>query len=236
MSEKRKKIKVSSFEVKDNLKKIASLNPEPKAALVPVYSGGFEVAKPIESSAVTLREARRITDKYFNVLWKYYYEPQKNVQLTDFEEEMRKRLSNVWNLLTSKVLNDRKAVLAHTQWCKDNYMQISERTAYDDIRRSKMLFGDPRVNTPIFEKARISNIILELIEEAKRIGDLENAGRLIRRYNAVNGLEDDLKANIPRPPITIVFSSDEETLKKQAAELMQGAAVDTDYEDLTERE
>jgi hypothetical protein len=236
MREKRKKIKVSIEEVKENLRTIASKNPEPQIEKLPVYSGGFEVARPIETAAVALREARRITDKFFNVLWKYYYEPQKNVQLTDFEEEMRKRLSNVWNLLTSKVLNDRKAVLAHTQWCKDNYMQISERTAYDDVRRSKMLFGDPRVNTPIFEKARISNIILELIEEAKRIGDLENAGRLIRRYNAVNGLEDDLKTNIPRPPITIVFSGDEETLKKQAAELMQGVAVDTDYEDITEKE
>jgi RNAse (barnase) inhibitor barstar len=231
--EKRKKIKVSMEDVQENLKTIVSKNPEPTTALVPVYNGGFEVAAP-SGGVPALREARRITDKHFNVLWKYYYEPQKQVQLTDFEDEFRRRLSNAWDLLTGKVLNDRKAVLAHTQWCKDNFMQITERTAYNDICRAKMLFGDPRVNTPVFEKARMSNIILELIEVAKRNGDLENAGRLIRRYNAVNGLEDDLKTNVPRPPITIVFSSDEETLLKQAAELMKGAAVDTDYEDVTE--
>lgn len=235
MKEKKRKIKVTVEEVQENLRKIASKNPEPQPMRLPVYNGGFELAPPT-GNALALREARRVNDSNFNVLWKYLYEPQKNVQLTEFQEDMRKRLFNAWNLLTSKVLNDRKAVLAHTEWCKQNFMQISERTAYDDIRRAKMLFGDPRVNTPIFEKARISNIILELIEQAKAQGDLENAGRLIRRYNAVNGLEDDLKANIPRPPITIVFTADEETLKKQAAELMQGVAEDTDFEDVTPTE
>jgi hypothetical protein len=235
MSEKKRKIRVSMEEVTENVKKILSKNPEPLPVHVPVYNGGFELA-PITGNSLALREARRINDSNFNMLWKYLYEPQKQVQLSEFQEDMRKRLFNMWNLLTSKVLNDRKAVLAHVQWCKDNFMQISERTAYDDVRRAKMLFGDPRVNTPVFEKARISNIILELIEVAKQTGDLENAGRLIRRYNAVNGLEDDMKTNVPRPPITIVFNSDEETLRKQAAELMSGVAEDTDFEDVTESE
>lgn len=210
---------------------IISRNPEPKQSVLPVYRGGFENAEPT-GQALALREAKRIKDSSFDRIWKYYYEPKKEVALTEHEEEMRRRISNAWDLLTGRILNDRKAVQAHTQWCKDNYMQISERTAYDDIRRAKQMFGDPRVNTPVFEKARISTILLDLIETANRLGDLDNAQRLIRRYNAVNGLEDPLKTLVPRPPITIVFSADEEVLKKQAEELMQGATIDTEHTEL----
>lgn len=188
-----------------------------------------------------LREARRINDSHFDKLWKYLYEPKKSVVLTDFEEEMRRRLHNVWQLLTGDILNDRKAVLAHTTWCKDNCMTITERTAYDDVRRAKMLFGDPRQSTAIFEKARISAILLDQIKSMKEIGQtgttidkIEAAkaiNALTRRYNAVNGLEEDIKTQLPRPAITINFNADPETLKKQAADLMSDVAVDTDYED-----
>jgi hypothetical protein len=214
--------------------KIAVTNPEPEQAYLPVYSGDFALANVEPGTSIALREARRIKDQSFDRIWKFYYEPKKEIQLTEFEEDMRKRLAHVWDLLTGKVLNDRKAVQAHVVWCKDNYMEITERTAYDDLRRSKQLFGDPKVNTPVFEKARISNILLDLIEIAKANKDLDNAQRLIRRYNAVNGLEDDIKTQLPRPAITINFNADEETLKKQAAELMQGIAVDTDFQDLGE--
>lgn len=224
---------MSKKKVKDEARKsvVLSRNPEPQSSSVPVYLGGFERSDP-SSQSLALREARRIKDSAFDRIWKYYYEPKKEVALTEHEEEMRRRISNAWDLLTGKILNDRKAVQAHTQWCKDNFMQISERTAYDDIRRAKQMFGDPRVNTPVFEKARISTILLDLIETAKRQGDLDNAQRLIRRYNAVNGLEDPLKTLVPRPPITIVFSADEEVLKKQAEELMQGVTIDTEHTEI----
>ena len=198
-----------------------------------------------QSKSLALREAKRIRDSAFDKIWKYYYEPKKNIELSEHEEEIRLRLNNVWQLITGRVLNDRKAVLAHTQWCKDNYMQISERTAYDDLRRTKFLFGDPRQNMATFEKARISSILLDLIETAKStvekctaMGEYElaakhndSAARLIRRYNAVNGIEQDPKTQLPRPPIVINFNADKETLMQQAAELMKGIAVDTDYEE-----
>jgi hypothetical protein len=208
--------------------KIASINPEPTQSLLPVYNGGFEKSHPV-TDAVALREARLIKESSFDRIWKYYYEPKKAVELTDHEDDMRRRLSNMWDLLTAKVLNDKKAVRAHIIWCKDNCMTISERTAYDDLRRAKHLFGDPRVNTPVFEKARISSILLELIETAKTTGDLDNAQRLIRRYNAINGLEEDIKTQLPRAPITIVFTAEEAILKKQAEELMTGVTIDVEH-------
>lgn len=205
-----------------------SVETEQKPATFPVYPGRPSESTP-ETSSLALREARRINDSSFDRMWKYYYDPKKNVALTEKEEEMRLRLINVWQLLTGKILNDRKAVLAHITWCKENYMIIQERTAYDDLRRAKHLFGDPRVSTAIFEKARISAILLDMIKKASDENDLDNAQRLIRRYNAVNGLEEDIRTQVPRPAITINFNADPDTLKKQAADLMQGATEDVDY-------
>lgn len=235
MSKKKKDLLLQEKTVK-----IISDNPEPEISSLPVYAGGFEKTQAT-GHAIALREAIRIKDSSFDRIWKFYYDPKKPVALSDHEEEMRKRLSNAWDLLTGKVLNDRKAVLAHVTWCKDNFMQISERTAYDDVRRAKQLFGDPRVNTPVFEKARISAVLLDQIEQMKKISDtgstidqIEAAkaiNQLTRRYNAVNGLEDDIKTKLPRPAIVINFNSDEETLKQQAAELMQGVTIDIDHQE-----
>jgi hypothetical protein len=218
--------------------KIASVNPEPISSALPVYQGGFEKSQPV-TQALTLREAKLIKDSAFDHIWKFLYDPKKPVELTDHEEDMLRRLSNTWDLLTGKVLNDRKAVKAHMQWCKDNFMQISERTAYDDIRRAKALYGDPRLSTAVFEKARISAVLLEQIEMMKSISDtgstidkIEAAkaiNQLTRRFNAVNGLEDDIKTQLPRPAITINFNSDEATLKAQADELMKGVTIDVEY-------
>jgi hypothetical protein len=179
-----------------------------------------------------MREAKRINDSNLDRLWKYLYEPKKNVELTEFETDMKLRLENVWFLLTGKVLNDRRAVKAHMDWCNRHYMQISERTAYEDVRRAKALYGDPRIGSAIYDKKRISEVLLDLIRTAKAYNDLDNAQRLIRRYNAVNGLEDDIKTQLPRPAITINFNADPETLKKQAADLMQGIAVDAEFTDM----
>jgi hypothetical protein len=178
-----------------------------------------------------MREAKRINDSNMDRLWKYLYEPKKNVELTVFEEDMKLRLENIWFLLTGKVLNDRRAVKAHIDWCNKHSLQISERTAYEDVRRAKALYGDPRMGNAIYEKKRISEVLLDLIRAAKAISDLDNAQRLIRRYNAVNGLEDNIKTQLPRAPITINFNSDPETLKKQAAELMKGLAQDVEFTD-----
>lgn len=211
------------------------------------YYPGRREPNTEDAKALALREARRIHDSSFGRIWKYYYEPKKAIKLDEHEEEMRKRLMNVWQLLTGKVLNDRKAVLAHTVWCRENFMHISERTAHDDLRRAKMLFGDPTRSMAIFEKARISAVLLELIEKAKELGEkcsdigeydtaakhFDSASKLIRRYNAVNGIETDLRSQTPRAPIVINFNSDPETLKKQASELMKGVAQDADFEDLT---
>ncbi len=64
---------------------------------------------------------------------------------------------------------------------------------------------------------------LPALREAKRINDTHFSKLWNSRYNAVNGLEGDLKVHVPREAITIVFSSDTEVLKQQAAELMEGA-------------
>lgn len=209
-------------------------------SMLPIYPGARGSGGG--STVPALREAKLIKDSHFARLWKYLYEPHKLVELTDFEEDMRKRLANVWQLLTGKILNDRKAVLAHITWCRDNCIDIAERTAYDDLRRAKALYGDPRVNAAVFEKQRISTILLEQLEQMKIVQETGNSidkieaakaiNQLTRRYNAVNGLEDAIKTQIPREAHTIIFNADPDTLKEQAKELMKGVAIDTEYEEV----
>jgi len=193
------------------------------------------------SNLLPLREARLIKESSFDRVWKYLYEPKKNVQLSEQEDEILKRLQNAWNLLTGKILNDRKAVLAHRAWCKENCMNISERTAYDDIKRAKILFGDPRITSAVLDKARMSAIILDLMEEMRKLSEsgtleekLEAAKvieKLMNRYNKINGLEEDIKMQMPRPAITIEFSADDETLKRQTEELMKDV-TDIEHEEI----
>lgn len=171
-----------------------------------------------ENNALVIRSANRVNDTTFDRIWKFYYD-KSDIQLKEKEEEIRRRLINIWSLL-GDILTDRKAVLAHVKWCRDKGYKISEKYAYEDLRTAKMLFGDRRIQDKAAKRAIVSDWLIKGIKYAWDHKDMDNYQRLIRRYNVLNGLEGD-KDQLPsdRPAIAVIFNADPETLKKQADEM-----------------
>lgn len=176
-----------------------------------------------ESTALVLRSANRVNDSTFERIWKFYYE-KTEIELKEKEEEIRTRLVNIWGHLAD-ILTDRQAVLAHVKWCEDQGYRIKERTAYEDLRYAKMLFGDRTKQTKAAQKAMVNEWLIWGINKAKNDGSLKAFALLIRRYNALNGLEGDESGQGSRPAININFSADPEILKKQIEEMRQKAAA-----------
>jgi hypothetical protein len=187
-----------------------------------------------KKDALVLRTVNLISDTTFDRIWKFYYE-KSAIELKPKEEEIRSRLVNIWGLL-GDILTDRAAIQAHMQWCNDQGYRIKETTAYEDLRYSKMLFGDRRQQTKAAKKAIVSEWLLKAIKHAweKRENEffLGQFQALIRRYNKLNGLEDDQAVPAERPAVQINFSSDPEVLRKQAEDLRR-KFENVDAQDIT---
>lgn len=186
-----------------------------------------------KKDAIVLRSANRVNDSTFERIWKFYYE-KSDIELKEKEEEIRGRLINIWGLL-GDILTDRQAVLAHLKWCEDQGYRIKERTAYEDLRYAKMLFGDRVKQSKAAQRAMVNEWLIKGIEKAWKDESMKAYAMLIRRYNALNGLEGDTSGAAARPPIQINFTSDPEVLKKKIEEMRQKAAAaqaqDIDYQD-----
>lgn len=202
-----------------------------------------------KKDAIVLRSANRINDSTFDRIWKFYYE-KTDIELKEKEEEIRQRLMNVWSLL-GDILTDRMVVKAHLTWCADQGYRIKERIAYEDLRYAKMLFGNPRNQVKTAQRAIMSELLLKRINMLIKCQDDDGnivdrnldaddnlaLARLIKEYNELNGLKDlnALPASA-RPPITLNFNADPDTLKKQIEEMRRKAtaanAQDVDYNDV----
>jgi hypothetical protein len=195
----------------------------------------------MKKQAVRLRDAHRISDQVFAKIWRFYHEPRSNIVLTDEQDAMRKRLVKMWDLLCGELLSDYKAICAYVQYYADQGITLSEKRGRADLLQCKLLFGDPRNNHHLFERKRMSEILLDQIAKMRQIQETKPdrsvfAAKvitlLIARYSKINGLEvDDIRKAVPRPPIKIVFTGDEKTLKKQAAQLMKDISIETPFEE-----
>jgi hypothetical protein len=198
------------------------------------------------TTALVVRSANRVNDSTFERIWKFYYE-KTDIELKEKEEEIRKRLTNIWALL-GDILTDRKAVQAHIQWCQDNGYRIKERMAYEDLRYAKKLFGDRRLQTKSAQRAIMSELLLNRINrlikykdpdtgEIHDVGDDEVLVKLIKEYNELNGLKDNnTMASAERVVVNLNFNSDPEKLKEQIAEMRRRAesanAQDADFKEV----
>ena len=164
-------------------------------------------------------------------LWRYYYQ-KEDVLLTEKEEEIRKRVNNIW-ALQGDFLTDTKCVRAHVKWCADQGITITERHGWNDLQHSRMLFGNPQVQNKQAKKAVVSEWLLRALEYAWKEKDLQSFERLVNRYNKVNGLEEsDEIAGENRAPIMINFKASPEVLKRQIEE-MRKKAENTQAEDIS---
>lgn len=175
--------------------------------------------------------AKRTADKSFDRIWKYYYLTENNVKLSEKEEEMRQRWELAWQMDCTFLSRFKIAKRIEKKF------GVSVRTAYEDIKMARMLFSDPTQQN-IEAKRAILNHNLEIsLRKARARGDDLAVERLAHRYSKINGL--DFKEADPisdfvknQKPAKIVFDSDPEVLKKQAAELVQ----DIEFEEVDESE
>lgn len=195
------------------------------------------MSEEVKTTALALRSANRVNQSTFERICKFYYEQSTKIELKPKEEEIRIRLHNIWNLL-GDILTDRQAVLAHIQWCKDEGYNIKESIAYEDLRFAKMLFGDKNKQDKTAQRAIMSEILLKQIKIATDKKKLLSLARLVKEFNELNDLKNHGTGPREWKPIVVVFDSDPETLKKQAAELRRKAeaanAEDINHEDLND--
>ena len=175
--------------------------------------------------------ARRTKDRTFDRIWKFYYLTDKKVVLSDKEERMRNRWELAWQMDCTMLGAFKIAKRLSKKF------NITIRTAYQDIKMSRMLFSDPTQQNIEAKRAILNHILENSIRKARAKGDDLAVERLAHRYSKINGL--DFKEADPiselvknQKPAKIVFSSDAETLKKQAEELIQ----DVDFEEVDESE
>lgn len=182
------------------------------------------VAAAPGETALVLRSANRMNDDTFIRIWKFYFDQKNTIDLKPKEEEIRQRIVNIWGYLGNDILTDRKAVIAHVQWCQDKGYSIKESIAYEDLRYAKQLFGDRSKQTKAAMRAMSNEWLVNAIQKAWKKGKLISLARLVKEYNELNDLKnhDSVDPTAWKPP-TIVFDADPETLKKQIEEMRRRA-------------
>lgn len=177
---------------------------------------------------------KRIKDKTFDRIWKYYYLTDKRVELSEKVEAIRQRWEMAW-LMDCTLLNKYKIAKRLAK-----KYDITERQGFKDITNARLLFSDPTQNNKDAKRAIMSNLLETVIRKAVAKGEFKAVDKLILRYDKINGLsiekEDGMAEFMKNKKAAVfVFSADPETLKKQAAEMIEDVK-DTEYEEVDEAE
>lgn len=180
------------------------------------------------------RSARRTGDSTVDRIWKYYYDTKTNITLNDKEEQIRERLEHVWKLMGN--------ILTRPQIVKKQEIKfgISQKQAYLDIEKAKLLFGDPEDTSKKAKIAIVSHWLEKAMRKALKNDDLKAFEKLVFRYSRINGLDEkentlleDLIKN--EKPAAIIFSSDADILKKQAEDMVKDVpTVDISHQEVDE--
>ncbi|NVJ47292.1 MAG: hypothetical protein HWE07_09195 [Cytophagia bacterium] len=184
-----------------------------------------------------MRSADRREDTNFDKIWRWYYEPAE-IELNGEQEKLRLRWDHIWKLMGN--------FLSPTQIIKKQvkeYPDITERTAWMDLRNAKALFGDPTNQNRMAERLRLNEWIIKGLETAFLDGDLKSYARLIDQYRKNNLLDKDESDSLAdllkyfQPHTFVLTDKGPDELKKEADELMKDVpAVDADYTIVSEDE
>lgn len=180
---------------------------------------------------------RRKADTTFDRVWKFYFQKKNGIKLKPSEEAQRERWETAWKMLCGYYTRSQIVTFLARQH------KITERLAYQDIDHSMRLFGDPKKGEKLAKMAIVNEWIIKGIKKAWDAEDMAAYERLIGKYSKVNGLDVDNENVVAdmlaqQKPTMIVFTTDTETLKKQAANLMEGTdqTDDIDYIDVEDED
>lgn len=179
------------------------------------------------------REAKKTKDSTFDRIFKFYYSKNKIV-LSDREEHIRERWYYAWQLLCNAYSRNQVARGLHQKF------GISERQGFHDVDNAMMLFSDPRTSDKMAKRAISEEWITKGIKKAWDKQDLLAYERLIRRFNRVNGLENEENPVADwvknQKPVAVIITADPKQLEKDAAALMKNipGVEDIPYEEVDE--
>lgn len=177
------------------------------------------------------REMKRTKDKDFDRIYKYYYKADTRIELSKEEEEIRKRWEQAWFILckgrSPKICAE---ILERT-------FKISKATAYNDLKRAQMLFGDPRNDLKEAKRRIVEQQLQEGANRAYKLGDLDMYYKFLKEIGEINGLKNettdqnlaDLMKKLVPTTINIITNVDD--LKKAAEKLREEIIVDIPYEE-----
>ena len=186
-----------------------------------------------EIEKVPPREARKTNDSTFDRIYKFYF-GKVRVELTPKETVIKDR----WDMCFKYLCNmhtDRKVV----QMLQKNF-DITMSVAYNDVRNTKLLFGDSKNVDREFKRKVSEEWTLWGMKQAKKEKNLDALDKLVGRYNKINGLEgesDNEYADMVKKltPTALIFVLDTKQLQVEATGLMQNIpAVDTEFEDVSD--
>jgi len=179
------------------------------------------------------REARKTNDSTFDRIYKFYF-GKVRVELTPGEERIKDRWDQCFKLLCS-MHSERKVVqLLQKQF------DITISVAYNDVRNTKLLFGDTKNVDREFKRKISEEWTLWGIKEAKKTKNLEALDKLVGKFNKINGLEvenDNQYADMVKKltPTALIFTTSMDELKREAASLLEKIpSVDTEFEDVSD--
>lgn len=166
------------------------------------------------------RQAKRTDDSHFDRIWKYYYNEKTTIQLSEHEEELKKRWEHIWMLLGNILTTARIIRLQKKKF------KINESTAYRDLHNAKSLFGNPDGAVDKAKRAIVSEWLLKAMQKAYKAQEWKSFEKLILRYSRINGLdmqENEGLAEMLKKirPHTIIISGDPSALKEEADALME---------------
>lgn len=137
--------------------------------------------------------------------------------LTPNQTQTLQRYRHAWSLLLSLKSRQEAAREVATRFL------VSERTAYQDIKRAETVYGDARAANKAALRAVLTENLLKMLRRADDNDDFEAAAKLARRIESLNGLDkEDTEPPAPRPPVTISFTADPAALAKAAKALESG--------------
>lgn len=181
------------------------------------------------SASIDLTVGKRTSDTTFDRIYKSIF-GEVDIKLSPKEEEIKKRWRRAWNQLSSfKKYDSAVKVLV-------DEFDITERTAYSDIKYAELLYGDPYAGNKEFHRTKVNRMIDALMEKLFEKEDFEGMERLIGRYIKNNNteIEDHPLAHLLKnmKPTQIILTYDAEVLNKEANKLMEDVE-DVNYTDVT---
>jgi hypothetical protein len=182
---------------------------------------------PIDYSKLP-REAKKTNDTTFDRIYKYFFNTNTRIELTEEEQRISSRWERAWLFLNRH--RGRKAVA-------DLLMRqfgISQSVAFDDVKKAMHLFGTSDENVKSAKRAIAEEAFLKGADKAWKDGNLEMYHKFMKEYAAVNQLDAETNNTIAEniknlKPQTINIVADPTKLMNQAREIQNALAQDIDF-------